>query len=280
VRDLVLARVGSSSLHRCWIDPGTPRDWDLRLVPYQAIPSQEGVDCVVGEVIPGPKWTGLRELLNQWDGWRDYDHVWLPDDDLLVDQGRITQMFQIARTAGLDLFAPALHDASHFVHFSTMQNHSFFGRRTGFVEIMMPGVQRVRPGRAPADARPERDRLGMGLDSLWPKRLGYRNVGIIDAVPVLHTRPVGQMRDLDLARRVHEESDRIMTDNKCHQVQTCFSAFGPDGATVSCAPEQFFADLVKGWQHLIDVDPRILTWLVDYQVARRPGLPYPVEGTP
>ncbi len=46
-RNLVLARVGSSSLHPSWIDPGTPRNWDLRLVPYQEIPPQDELECTV-----------------------------------------------------------------------------------------------------------------------------------------------------------------------------------------------------------------------------------------
>ncbi|MFS0886566.1 hypothetical protein [Aeromicrobium sp. 179-A 4D2 NHS] len=280
MRGLVLARVGARSLHRSWIEPGTPRDWDLRLVPYQPIPSQDDVDCVVEEVVPGPKWTGLREVLRRWDGWREYDHVWLPDDDLLVDQDGISRLFALADGAHLDLFAPAMHDASHFAHFSAMRNHSFFGRRTGFVEIMMPGFS----VRALEELLPTLDLTetgwGWGLDSLWPKLLDYQGVGILDAVPVLHTRPVGQMRDAGLARRVRAESDRIMADHACRQVHTTFSAFGPDLTTLDLAPARFFADLVAGWQHLIDADPRILTWLVDYQRDRLPSLPYPVEGTP
>src|SRR3712207_2326761 len=109
-KSLVLARVGAGSLHPCWLDRGKPRDWDLRLVPYQALPSQDAIDCVVGDVIPGPKWSGLRELLNTWDGWRDYDYVWMPDDDIYADQETITRMFAVARELGLDLFAPALHE--------------------------------------------------------------------------------------------------------------------------------------------------------------------------
>ena len=46
--------------------------------------------------------------------------------------------------------------------------------------------------------------------SRWPKLLDYQNVGIIDCTPVTHTRPVGVMRDLELARAVHAESDAIL----------------------------------------------------------------------
>ncbi len=76
-------------------------------------------------------------MLNRWDGWRDDDYVWLPDDDILTDHATITRMFSVARALGLDLFAPALTEDSH-AHFTTMRNRSSVGRWTGFVEIMVP----------------------------------------------------------------------------------------------------------------------------------------------
>jgi hypothetical protein len=36
-KNLVVARVGRTSLHRSWIDAGKPRNWDLRLCPFQEI---------------------------------------------------------------------------------------------------------------------------------------------------------------------------------------------------------------------------------------------------
>src|SRR3712207_3116700 len=103
-RNLVVARVGGSSLHPEWVEGGVDRDWDLYLVPFQPIPAQEGIDCEVSPVIPGAKWAGVREALNTWDGWREYDYVWLPDDDIRADAATIDRMFEVARELKLDLF--------------------------------------------------------------------------------------------------------------------------------------------------------------------------------
>lgn len=279
-RSLIIARVGTSSIHPCWIDRGKPRDWDLYLCPYQPIAPQGGLDCVLGDVIPGPKWSGIRELLETWDGWRDYDYVWFPDDDIYANQDTISRIFEVARGVGLDLFAPALHETSSFAHFITMRNPSFYGRWVNFVEIMVPGFN----SGALEMLRPTLDLSatgwGWGLDSLWPKLLGYRDVGMIDATPVLHTRPVGQMRDEDLARRVRAESDAIMDSNDCRQVHRVFDAFGPELTPMGMAPEELLAELAKGWQYLSDTDPRILAWLAEYQRPEAGWPPYPVEGTP
>lgn len=278
-KSLVLARVGGSSLHRCWVDAGKPRDWDLYLCPYQPIAPRDG-DWAVGDVIPGAKLGGIRELLDTWDGWREYDYVWLPDDDIYASQDTISRMFAVARAMGLDLFAPALHEASHFAHFDTMRNASFHGRWVGFVEIMMPAfsvpaLERLLPTLDLAESG-----WGWGLDSLWPKLLGYENVAILDSIPVLHTRPVGQMRDGDLARRVHAESDTILAENDCRQVHTTFGAFGPDLEALDLSPEELLAELVKGYDYLIERDPRLLAWIFEYQRPHFAWPEYPAAGTP
>ena len=280
MRNLVLARVGGNSLHSRWVDPGRPRDWDLHLLPYLELPPQDGVDCVVHPVVPGPKWSGLRELLNTWDGWREYDHVWLPDDDILASQDTISRMFEVAGAMELDLFAPALHEASHYAHFITMENRRFYGRWVGFVEIMIPGfstaaLERLLPTLDLSDTG-----WGWGLDSLWPKLLGYRNVGIIDGTPVLHTRPVGQMRDPELGRRVLEESDRILTANDCRQAHTTFAAFGADLKRLDLSPEQLLAEMIEGFRYLIERDPRVLDWITAFQRSPSDWPEYPTAGTP
>jgi hypothetical protein len=278
--NLVLVRAGRGSLHSSWIDRGRPRDWDIRLVPYQEVaPPQDG-EYTVGEVVPGPKWAGIREALKAWDGWRDYEYVWMPDDDIFASHDTVTRLFEVARRTKLDLFAPALHDASYFAHFITMQSRGFFGRWTGFVEIMVPGFSRAALERLLPTLDESETGWGWGLDSVWPKLLDYRNVGIIDAVAVTHTRPVGEMRDLDLRRRVHEESDRLLARYECQQEHVTFGAFGPDGAPVDLEPERLLAQLVEGYWPLIERDPRVLSWISDLQLTHFLRPEYPTAGTP
>jgi hypothetical protein len=278
--NLVLARVGAQSLHPDWIDPAQSRTWDLRLVPYQPIPSQDGVDCVVGEVIPGPKWSGIRQVLNEWDGWRSYDRIWIPDDDIRAKQDVINKMFEVADALGLELFAPALDETSYYAHFITMRNSSFYGRWVGFVEIMAPGFRTATLERLLSTLDLTETGWGWGLDSVWPKLLGYENVGIIDGTAVTHTRPVGQMRDANLRKRVLEESDKLLDLYDCAQVHTTFGAFGDDLKRLDLSPERLLVDVVKGWEYLVDRDPRILSWIVDFHRQRFSALDYPVQGTP
>ena len=276
----MISRVGANSLHPGWVDPNAERTWDLYLSPYQAIPDQTGLDCQVGDVIVGPKWTGVRDVLNSWDGWREYDYVWLPDDDIAATPDAINGMFEVAAAVGLDLFAPALDEGSYYAHFIAMRNSSFFGRHVGFVEIMIPAFSRGALEQLLPTLDLTETGWGWGLDSVWPKLLGYENVGIIDAISVSHTRAVGVMRDEDLRRRVHEESDRLLAQYDCKQEHVTFGAFGEDRAPLDLAPEELLAGLVRGWDYLIEKDPRLLWWIAEFQRQHFDGPAYPTAGTP
>jgi hypothetical protein len=281
---LVVPRVGRHSLHSTWLNPAQARNWDLYLCPYQALPpAADGTpasDCRVGDVIAGPKWTGLRQLLHAWKGWREYEYIWLPDDDIFTSQATINQMFDTAQALSFDLCAPALHEASYYAHFSTMRNRRCFARRIGFVEIMVPCFRTE----VLAQLLPTLDHTptgwGWGLDSLWPKMLGYQNLGIIDGTPVLHTRPVGGFRDAELGRRVHAESDLIMATHDCCQVHTTYGAIGPDLQPLDLTPEALTAMLVDGWRYLFDGNPSVLPWIVETQRPQDGWTAYPIAGSP
>lgn len=278
--NLVIARVGRNSLHASWLAASSQRDWDLYLCPYQALQAQDEGECAVGEVIPGPKWTGLRELLGGWSGWRDYERIWLPDDDIFAASDTIDRMFTHARALSFDLCAPALHEASHYAHYSTMRNRRCFARRTGFVEIMMPCFSRSALEQLLPTLELSSTGWGWGLDSLWPHQLGYRNVGIIDATPVLHTRPVGMFRDAELGRRVHAESDQIMHDYGCAQVHKTFAIVEPDFRPLDLAPDALAARLLQGWSYLLQSNPAVLPLLVEAQQPEGGWGAYPIAGTP
>ena len=277
---LVIARVGANSIHPTWLASSVPRNWDLRLCPYQAMPPQGDLDLVVGEILPGPKWTGLRELLHRWQGWRDYEYIWLPDDDIFASGETINRIFEIGKALSLDLFAPALHESSFYAHFDTMRNQRCFARRTGFAEIMVPcfSVKALETLLPTFDLTPSG--WGWGLDSLWPHLLDYRNVGIIDATPVLHTRPVGQFRDAELDRTVRAESDAIMARYNCTQVHTTYEVIGEDLEGVALSPEKLAATLAEGWQYLLPTNPAVLPWMMSFQQPAGGWNDYPVSGSP
>jgi hypothetical protein len=174
-------------------------------------------------------------------------------------------MFEAAAALKFKIFAPALQENSHYAHYITMQNRRFFARRVGFVEIMVPGFSRPVLEQLLETLDLSTTGWGWGLDPLWAKLLDYQDLGILDAIPVLHTRPVGQFRDADLRRRVNAESDRILAAYQCPLRMVTFAGIGPDLQDMQLAPEELLVNLVQGWSYLFERDPKVVRWIGEHQ---------------
>lgn len=277
---LIVARVGRNSLHPRWLADGDRRNWDLHLCPFEPLDESAGAGCTSSELIVGPKWAGLAALLNQWRGWQDYDYIWLPDDDLLTQADNIDRFFATATALRWDLCAPALDEGSYYAHYSTLRNQRSTARRTGFVEIMAPCFSRDALARLLPTLALSSTGWGWGLDSVWPKLLDYQNMGVIDATPVCHTRPVGAFRDAALGERVLAESDALLARFGCEQVHRVFEVLGPDLKPLLLEPAALTALLVDGWRYVLSGNPALLPWMVQAQAPADGWPPYPVAGTP
>lgn len=279
-RNLVIARVGNRSLHPHWLEATKERSWDLYLCPFQELSVTPDYDCTLGTVISGPKWAGLRELLNSWNGWQNYEYIWLPDDDILTSQDDVDAMFRLGEALQFNLFAPALQENSYYAHYITMRNRSFAARRVGFVEIMVPCFKTS----VLKELLPTLDLTttgwGWGLDSVWPKLLNYKGLGVLDSVPVLHTRAVGAFRDPDLGKRVLEESDRLLRTYSCGQEMVTFAGVSELLADEPLDPDDLLVKLIEGWRYLHARDPSVLRWTVEHQRALSDWPPYDIGGAP
>ncbi len=206
-RSLIIVRSGAKSLHPAWIEGVDERGWDLFVCPYEEVPfaSEPRRGVIVGEPLAGQKWTGLRERLRRWEGWRDYDHVMFAEDDLLAGPSVWSTFFDFCRERRAVLAQPALTEDSHFSHLITLANRHFTWRATTFVEVMAPTVtpDALRELLPTLDHTPTG--LGWGMEAAWSKLLGYEGIYIADAVKIRHTRQVGVNRDAAMRRQVREE---------------------------------------------------------------------------
>ncbi len=199
---LVVLRAGTGSLHPTWTADldDADRNWDLCVSWYDDAEPDPNAPCeyltVQREV---RKLTAIREIFAHRPDFADYRYVWLPDDDLAVSRRAINRLFEICRRNHLDLAQPALDEASHVSHAVTRRDPRFALRFTNFVEVMCPVFS------APAlatclDTFPT-TLTSWGLDAVWPSLVGAggTRIGIVDAVTVTHTRPVGGGYDMSSA---------------------------------------------------------------------------------
>lgn len=191
-RYLVVARVGKDSLHQSWLEPSGARGFDLFLSSYDAdleAPAGKGIFL---EHRPGSKVAGYgaflrthRKLLSS------YDYVALFDDDLLIDSGSITRLFDIAQRHNLKIAQPALTPESHWTYAALLRHPGFLLRYVSYIEMMCP-VFRTDILEA---ISPLYD-MGYesGIDLIWSNLVHEtaRDFAVIDAVPIEHTRRVGK----------------------------------------------------------------------------------------
>jgi Protein of unknown function (DUF707) len=188
-----MARAGNSSLHRKWLQGGE-RNFDLYLSCYGDRPQEYAADAEYLREMKSTKWPAWYDhIAAERDLVAKYDAVWFPDDDLLVDTAGINRVFDLFAGFDLALAQPALSHDSYCSHPILLRDPTYIIRYTNFVEVMGPVFSRE----ALAVLHPtfSQSRTGWGLDYLWPSLLSERGmggkIGVIDAVSMTHTRPVG-----------------------------------------------------------------------------------------
>jgi hypothetical protein len=136
----------------------------------------------------GPKWQLIRHALKQ-SFWRQYEYIWMPDDDLSIDVPAINEFFALAKAHRLNLCQPALVDIN-VEHRILVQQPGSLLRFTNFVEIMAPCLHREALKHVFRTLDEDRVKSGWGLDLVWPHLLNYNRVAVVDKTPMIHTRPV------------------------------------------------------------------------------------------
>jgi hypothetical protein len=268
VKDLVIFRAGERSLHSFWRDVEAAPSWDLYLCPYQPIPAAPAAPgVIVGEVIHGPKFSGLRTLLQAWPGWRDYRYIMLADDDLLMSQTVVAAFFANCARLGAKLAQPALTEQSFAGHIVVLQNSAFKARAVSFVEIMLPCFRTDVLQELLWTLDLTETGWGWGLDALWPKLLGYEGLFIVDTNPVFHTRPVGRMRDLELERRVQLETADILKRYDCGFIRKTLGGLTMDGRTLDAASPNLLYTLLRGYDGIFQRRPELVLPFIEQQTG-------------
>ena len=168
-------------------------------------------------------------------------------------------MFQWAEYFDLSLSQPSLSHDSYVSHADTVHHPGFVLRRTNFVELMAPLVTRGLLTRLlPTLCENE---SGWGLDYLWSQFVDRprEDMGVVDAVQIRHTRPVGgpnytKLREQGLSP--HQELAELRRKYGLHDIaHLCWSAVSSKGEDLNMADPDHALALV---QALLAVERR---WL-------------------
>jgi hypothetical protein len=190
--NLIVVRAGDRSLHPGWIGKIEDRSWDLVVNYFGDDPDiyRDGTAQRIDS--KGPKWLALKALFTEHPQLLDnYRYIWIPDDDLEIRPEDTDRFFDICNEMNLELSQPSLSADSPVTHALVLHNSMSRVRFTNFVEAMAPCFSSAMAKRVldTFDAT----QSSWGVDWLWPAYVTdpQTGMGIVDAVVVRHTRPLG-----------------------------------------------------------------------------------------
>jgi hypothetical protein len=190
----VVVRAGDGSLHPGWGACEAGCAFDLIVSYFGDNPSAYRAPRENRCDQKGGKWDGIHALFAQRpDLLQLYDYVWLPDDDIEADRATIEGIFAAMRRLDLAVAQPALTVDSYYSHFPLLRSRSFELRFVDMIEIMAPCLNVETLARMlPLFVR---SMGGFGLDMIWTRLAAdnYARSAVLDALPVRHTRSVGNV---------------------------------------------------------------------------------------
>ena len=182
-KNLVIAAVGDESMHRHW---KPVKDYDLALVYYG---DQKGYPEENQTKAKGTKFALIHNYLSSRPEVFNYQYIWMPDDDIVLDSEGIEKMFQMAEQYDLWICQPSI--MGWYGLDITLHHKNSILRYTNYVEIMCPCFQTKALQQCMGTFR--ENKTGWGIDHMWNKMLGHPTdkIAILDDIVAVHTRPMG-----------------------------------------------------------------------------------------
>jgi hypothetical protein len=190
MKNLAIARAGDYSLHETWLSDPAKKNFDLLVAYYGAEPGKWKAKADLYDQTPGLKYPWFEQAWSLGKQFSDYDAIWLADEDIGADTETVSDMFDIFHESGLAIGQPAMADDG-VVGFEMMRRvPGLLLRHTEFVEEQVPIFSRAalsRIGHTFGEAK-----SGWGLGVAWSKIISpiEKTLGVIDACPVFHSRPL------------------------------------------------------------------------------------------
>lgn len=212
MKNIVVSCVGKDSLHKKWLDDNC--NFDVYLINYgnPGEVFEERAKMVID--MKGTQAHLLYKfLLHNQDLLDQYDYLFFPDDDLLMNSSTINRLFELMEHYHLEIAQPSL-EKSYYSWDITLKNSHCKIRYTNFVELMAPCFS-CRALKKIMSTFNENS-SGYGIEFHWPVLIdsNHRDMAIIDEISIIHTRPV---RSYTIA--LEELSDYLIKYNLSDNVQ-------------------------------------------------------------
>jgi hypothetical protein len=224
-KNLLIGCVGPTSLHQQWIS-GVDRSFDLMLVHYGDSDryKDDGEYYIRAK---GTKFNIIGDIFDQIP--KEYEYVFIPDDDLYMSSGDIDRLFEIAREYKLKICQPSLVG-----YYSTTINVNHPGnilRYTDYVEIIGPCFDRETFEACRHTFN--HNKSCWGIDLLWGVVLQHPKnaIAVVDDVIAIHTRPCywGDNYSNNKISEPGKDMEKIVEENGLSWERVVYSSVKKEG---------------------------------------------------
>jgi len=188
----VFLQCGQFSLHPQWLTTN-PKPWHLILNCYDETYHQAINADIVLSQNQGTKFSAMYRILEDDPHFFEpYEYVLFLDDDILVTEEAITQLFTIAQSQNLKLAQPSVAPESAHTWSVLITQPDSFLRTLNTVEIMMPLLSReaLQLGSHLFAHSISGWGLDFALGDLVNRMFGSGHIAVIDAVSFLHAKTI------------------------------------------------------------------------------------------
>lgn len=197
-RNIIIAPCGNkaSIFKEYWLKYKEEREFELCLLFYHEQVNNPALYADVDHFfhLKGFKYHMIHRLLTEiHPEWlQQYDHFYFLDDDIEIDTRQINQLFALSKGLGAHISCAALTRDSFCSWPMFKQEANSWCRYVGQIEVMAPLFSQEALQRCLETFIANRSSWGM--DSVWPKILGYPEdkLVVFDTVTMRHTQPVGK----------------------------------------------------------------------------------------
>jgi len=236
MKNLILAPANKDALIHEWLDKKEDRTFDLWVTYYDDDYNDEGEKFLKGYadkvfVKKGFKYPSAHGVITDFPEIFDYEYVWMPDDDILLNTHQINRMFEIFKEYDLWLGMPGIErgPGSHNTFMTQARQPANLLRYIGFIEVQCPLFSSYALKKCWNTFNESQS--GWGIDIVWPALLKrpLNKIAVIDEIGAKHTRPVGGG---DLYKRLNVDPDgEMQAMKKKYNVKI-------DGNTYGVIPKQ------------------------------------------
>lgn len=197
-KNIIIAPCGNkaSIFKEYWLRYKEEREFELCLLFYHEQVNNPALYADVDHFfhLKGFKYHMIHRLLTEvHPEWlQQYDHFYFLDDDIEIDTRQINQLFALSKAFGAYISCAALTRDSFCSWPFFRQEANSWCRFVGQIEVMAPLFSREALQKCLETF--VANRSSWGMDSVWPKILGYPEdkLVVFDKVVMRHTQPVGK----------------------------------------------------------------------------------------